>query len=71
MKARELLISIWIKNDKDWDDTYHDIKHKIYPEDKDMENIDFDNYITILDEDYPQHLKQVYRPPFVLEKKNN
>ena len=69
MKAREILIGIWLKNNKDWDDTYHDIAHKNYPDDEELKNINFDNYITLLDEDYPVHLKQVFRPPFVLERK--
>lgn len=33
-----------------------------------LADIDKDNYITIVDEDYPEALKEVDKPPFVIAR---
>lgn len=69
MKGRELLIAIWKKCNGDWDAIYKALINKEYiDEDFSLEGIDPSKYVTLLDEDYPQDLKQSYKPPFVLER---
>lgn len=66
MKASELLLALALKHQGDWEKIYKDIQ------DKKTENLEeyikgFNTpYITILDTEYPDCLKQVYQPPFVL-----
>lgn len=70
MKAREILIAIWKKCNGDWDAIFKVIRNKEYiDEDFSLEGIDPSKYVTLLDEDYPQDLKQSYKPPFVLVRK--
>lgn len=69
ISARDLLIAIWIKCDKNWDKTYQAILNKdSINEEEILKDIDTSRYITLLDSDYPKELKQTYRPPFVLER---
>ena len=69
MESREILLYYAIKYVGDW--------NKIYEVIHDKEEIDLDeaqkvissnknNYITILDEDYPESLKRGYKAPFIL-----
>ena len=69
MKARDVLIAIWKKNNGVWEDIYKDLVNKVYPEDEEIETEDNGKYITLLDEDYPEDLKHQYKPPFVLVRK--
>ena len=69
MKARDLLIAIWKKNNGVWEDIYEDLKNKVYPNEEEIDTIDNDKYITLLDEEYPLDLKYSYKPPFVLVRK--
>lgn len=68
MTARERLIALHIKYEGDWDAIYENIRDKNIPDDleKCVEDVDLDMYCTILDEDYPQRLKQRFKPPFVI-----
>lgn len=56
-------------NEGDWDKIYGNIRNK---KTFDLDEIDRtvklinSKFVTILDEDYPQILKNVYKPPFVL-----
>ncbi len=69
MSARDVLIAIWIKCDKNWDKTYQAIRNKDYIyEEEILKDIDTSRYITLLDSDYPEKLKRTYKPPFVLER---
>ncbi|MCF0117799.1 MAG: DNA-protecting protein DprA [Bacilli bacterium] len=69
VKGRDCLLYMSIKYNGDWDKIFHAMQEK--------EKVDFDQfekykadlkckYITILDEDYPDILKQINKPPFVL-----
>ena len=71
-KARNILIALSLKHNGDWDKIYEDIQNKTLVEDtytQQAENIK--NVITILDEEYPQQLKNSFKPPFVLFYKGN
>ncbi len=70
MQPREILISLAVKFDGDWILIYHSIKLKKYYEDEEEVLRNCRNIkckaLTIMDPEYPQQLKQVKKPPFVL-----
>lgn len=69
MKANQILLALALMHDGDWNDIFNCIQNKKIPSNDEMENAikDFTgNFITILDEEYPEGLKQAYKPPFVL-----
>ena len=61
LKSREIIASLVVRNKGNWNDIYQGLVNKQFCEEK-VEG----DYITILDEEYPDILKQVYKPPFVL-----
>ena len=70
MQPREILISLAIKFSGDWDLIYQSLKLKKDYEDEIevLENCRNLNCqaVTIMDEEYPEQLKKVRKPPFVL-----
>lgn len=72
--AREYLIYIYcIQADMDWDKTYRIIRDKEDPDKNGFELIsavaDYERKhrcVTLLDDDYPDGLKAVFKPKFVL-----
>lgn len=69
IKGRDIIIHLAIKYQGDWNRIYEAIKVK--------ESVDKDDIvdslatltsgvITIIDDDYPESLKRIYKPPFVL-----
>lgn len=70
MNAREILIHFALKYNGEWDKIYNAIQSK--EEISEVEQNELvaklgnQKTITILDENYPEKLKQSYRPPFVL-----
>ena len=70
MKAREILIYLSLDRNGDWDDIYDDISSKR----KDFTFEDYQslaknlkcNVLTLMDDNYPECLKQIRKPPFVL-----
>ena len=68
VKARDVLIALWKKNNKNWEDTYKALQKKDYDLEEFEDTSDNDKYVTILDSEYPQVLKERYKPPFVLTK---
>lgn len=69
MKARDILCYYAIRNNGDWEKIYKNVCEKTKFSDETVEEALATlkcNYITILDDEYPQLLKQVYKPPFVL-----
>ena len=63
MESRTLIMNLAVANDGDWDKIFQQIKSKDFPD------INADNqpdYISIVDEIYPERLKRTYKPPFVL-----
>ena len=68
LKAKELLVTIAAKNGGDWSKMYKFIKDRIKPTDEEIERFSplAEQAVVILDEDYPNTLKNAYRPPMVL-----
>ena len=67
LTGREILIALAVKYEGDWNKIYADVSnHETDDLAQYLENIDTNNVITLLDADYPQILKEIYNPPFVL-----
>ena len=69
MNSRENLLYLAVKYKGEWDPIYEEIKaHKDVDEKEAKRLIDSvkSNYITILDEEYPESLRDSFKPPFVL-----
>ncbi len=71
---KEVLVYLSIIHKGNWDKIYKDILDKV-PVDKDKvkevtENLN-NQYVTIIDENYPECLKYIFKPPFVLYYKGN
>lgn len=64
-----ILVYFAMKYNGDWDEIYSAINRKERVDKAEMnaliDTLDY-NYITLLDEYYPQQLKPTYKPPFVL-----
>ena len=69
LNSREILLYLTLKYGNDWDKIYQAIRSR---EDIDYEDAEKvvdecpNEYITILDDEYPEILKHTYKPPFVL-----
>lgn len=69
MKARNIIIALCVQHHNDWGRVYKALQDKEQPNCEDIDAFvsRYENQcVTILDEDYPQRLKQSFRPPFVL-----
>lgn len=72
MSMRNVIIAISVKHNFDWEETYKAIKEKEELVDEDFEKakefVDSvkGKAITILDEDYPQEIKNWFKPPLLL-----
>ncbi|MFA5283473.1 MAG: DNA-processing protein DprA [Bacilli bacterium] len=69
MEAREILIFLSIKYEGDWEKIYDAIKRKEpISENEIKESISKINCktLTLIDADYPNYLKNIFKPPFVL-----
>lgn len=70
MDTRKLLIYLSILHGGDWDSIYAHITSKVC----DIDPLEVENVtntiksgaVTIVDPEYPHHLRQVFKPPFVL-----
>ena len=73
MKARTILIALAVKYQGDWQRIYNDIANKITPTSEEIAKVEYleKECITLLDENYPSMLKEIYKPPFVLFTKGN
>lgn len=65
MQAKEILIALAVKHQGNWNSIYTDVQDKNCD---DLEQYLSDDIkaITLLDSEYPEQLKQCYKPPFVL-----
>lgn len=64
-----MILALVVKHKGNWSKVYSAIQNKDYPEEDYVEKVANeykDKYITILDNEYPEYLKQGYQPPFVL-----
>lgn len=74
MQAREILIGLSMKNEGDWEKIYNavskneisDVEEYYQEYIKDCGNDGDTRVVTMLDPEYPESLKKVYKPPFVL-----
>lgn len=68
LKAKKVLVAVAAKNGGDWSKMYKFIKARIKPTDQEIERFSplAEQAVVILDEDYPNTLKNAYRPPMVL-----
>ena len=67
--GKEILLALSYKYNGDWDKIYDAIKRKEKIDDDFLENAlksINSNYVTIVDDEYPTVLKDIYKPPFVL-----
>ena len=69
LNARDILLYLTLKHTNNWDKIYKALQTKEDIDYEDAERV-CDEYcgefITILDEEYPDILKRTYKPPFVL-----
>ena len=69
IKGRDIIIHLAMKYDGNWNDIYNAIKVK-EPVSEDEINYSLTTLksqaLTIIDDDYPERLKKIYKPPFVL-----
>jgi len=69
MNSREILVYLSLKYDGDWDKIYSDVSSKKEHDEEEVKKALQSlksNYITIGDEEYPESLKPMFKPPFVL-----
>ena len=69
MSSRNTLIAVAVKHNGNWDSILTDLELKNYPEGEELESLLKTincEVLTILDNEYPPYLKEVYMPPFVL-----
>lgn len=72
MESRKILLYLFKKYNGDWDKIYQAIADKLPIDEDDIEKCYRDSvdnmemFITIIDEIYPESLKQVFKAPFVL-----
>ena len=69
MNSREIIISLAIKFSGNWDAIYEALESKETPEVDELKALLESNphkCLTCLDEDYPECLRRVFKPPFVL-----
>lgn len=69
MESREILLYLALKHEGNWDAIYEEVSSKSEPNTEEAKEL-FKNlkskYITLLDDEYPEDLKQAKKPPFVL-----
>lgn len=69
MESREILLYLALKYEGNWNMMYQAIYDKEQPDDetiiKRVKKFE-EPYITLLDENFPEHLKRICKPPFVL-----
>ena len=69
MNAKKLLVALAIKYDGNWEEIYRALIRKDFLIDEEVEKLCRtvkSKVVTILDANYPEYLKNYYRPPFVL-----
>ena len=74
MDARDILLTLAVRNEGNFNKTYRDIQNKNLPSEEEVlktKNEYKGKFITFLDENYPKALKMQPMPPFVLFYKGN
>lgn len=74
MNSREIMLYLSLKFNGEWSKIIASLQKHEYYEEEDVKNTigQFKgNYLTILDDEYPDYLKQIQHPPFVLFYEGN
>ena len=74
MESKKLLLALSIKYKGEWDKIYTAIEKREDLDEKNVEELAQEyegRYITMLDNEYPEILRQSYKPPFVLFYEGN
>ena len=74
MESKKYLLALAIKYKGNWNDIYNAISQREELEGSYMLKVALGyegKYITILDEEYPEHLRQSFKAPFVLFYEGN
>ncbi len=69
INGRRLLLFLALKFNGEWEKIFQAIKEKQYFDNQIIEETlaDFNGkFVTIIDEDYPEKFKHIYKPPFVI-----
>ena len=69
IKGRDIIIFLAVKYKGDWNAIYQAIKQKELVDEPDVQQALQSikcHVVTIIDDDYPEALKKIYKPPFVL-----
>lgn len=74
MKAQDILLYLSIKHEGRWDNIYQDILKKAEIDNTELQDVIESyrlkhpdcQYLTLLDNNFPAAIKQIYRPPFTL-----
>jgi DNA processing protein len=69
LKGRDIIIYLAVKYDGDWNAIYSAIKQKELVNQKEIDALLGQlkcQTVTIIDDNYPESLKKIYKPPFVL-----
>jgi DNA processing protein len=69
LKGKDILVYLTIKYQGDWNQIYQAIKNKELVDEVTVSetlNKCEEKYVTIIDDNYPEKLKKIYKPPFVL-----
>lgn len=69
IEPRDLLTAVAVKNNGDWDKIYEAIRLKDFPSEEETVEICSkikSKVLTALDKEYPEWLRRVYKPPFIL-----
>lgn len=68
MKAREILIALYVKKNGDWDEMYQALQNKEEVDESYLEGVDTSKFVTIIDDEYKTELKSAFQPLFVYKK---
>ena len=69
LKGQEIIAYLAVKYRGQWEDIYDAIRRKEQLEEDDVREVVSNiksNYLTIIDDQYPECLKRIYQPPFCL-----
>ena len=68
-RGREVLLYLAIKHHGEWESILNALEKKEYIDEEELQrviSVNRANYVTIIDDDYPEDLKKIYKPPFIL-----
>lgn len=73
MSARNVILALYAKYGGDWDEIYYIIKNKIRLQESEIDSLlaslgNLEDYISIVDADYPEECKRMRKPPFVIKR---